>query len=80
MSKLIPEIIEFDNKYPASHLKTKYCLFLVKILQKSAVKHSVEKSILLNFVRLHTTFCPRLQVFQIFLQQGSHGSKLLSRT
>ena len=46
--KKIPEMLEFDGKYPVDHPK--------------AVKHSTEKYILLNFAKLSTTPCVRLQV------------------
>ena len=44
--KKIPEMLEFDGKYPVDHPK--------------AVKHSTEKYILLNFAKLSTTSCVRL--------------------
>ena len=44
--KKIPETLGFDGKYPTVH--------------KSAVKHSMEKPILLNLVNLSKQFCPRL--------------------
>ena len=50
----------FDGKYPALDQKTKFCRVLVKDWKKSAAKHSIEKAILLNFVNLYLTFCPRL--------------------
>ena len=34
--------------------------FLIKNRKKSAVKHSIEKPISLNFVNLSPTFCPRV--------------------
>ena len=47
-------MLEFDGEYPAVHPKAKF-------LKKSAVKHSMEKPILLNFVNLSPNLCPRLQ-------------------
>ena len=58
--KKIPEIFGFGGEYPAIHLKTSFWRSLVKHRQKSAVKHSIEKPILLKFVNLSPTFCPRL--------------------
>ena len=50
----------FNGEYPAVHPKVKFWRFLLKNCKKSAVKHSIEKSILLNFVNFSPTFCPRL--------------------
>ena len=36
-------------------------MFLVNNRKKSAVKHSIENTILFNVVNLSPTFCPRLQ-------------------
>ena len=58
--KKIPEMLGFDGEFPAVNPKAKFRRFLVKSCKKSAVKHSVEKHILLNFVNLSPTFCPRL--------------------
>ena len=63
--KKILETPGFDGEYPAVHPKAKFWRFLVKDYKKSAVKHSIEKSIFLliynlNFVNLSPTFCPRL--------------------
>ena len=51
----IPTMLGFDSKYPAGHPKTKFWRFSVK----SCKKHSIVKPILLNFVNLPTTFCPK---------------------
>ena len=58
--KKVPEILRFNDNYPTGHLKVKFEHFLVKSWKKLALKHSIEKTILLNFVNLSTTFCPRL--------------------
>ena len=58
--KKIPEILWIDGEYPAVHPIAKFWRFLVKNCEKSAVKDSTEKPILLNFVKLPSTFCPRL--------------------
>ena len=58
--KKISEMLGFDGDYPAAHLKAKFWHFSVKSLKKLAVKQSIEKPILLNFVNLSPTFCPRL--------------------
>ena len=42
-------MLGFDGEYPVIHSKGKYWRFLVKNSKKSAVKHSKEKPILLNF-------------------------------
>ena len=52
-------MLGFDGEYPAVHQKAKLSRFLVKNCKKSAVKHSIEKPILLHFVNLSPTFCPR---------------------
>ena len=52
----------FMCEYLAVHPKAKLWDFLVKNCKKSAVKHSKEKSILLNFVNLSPAFCSRLYV------------------
>ena len=51
----------FDGEHPAAHPKAKFWRFLVKNCKKSAVKHSREKSSLLNFVDWSPTPRPRLQ-------------------
>ena len=54
-------MLGIDGEYPAAHRKAKFWRFLVKnCKKKSAVKHSTEKHILLNFVNLSPTFCPIL--------------------
>ena len=53
-------MLGFDGEYPAVHPKTKFWLFSIKNRTKKAVKHSIEKVILLNFVNLSTTIFPRL--------------------
>ena len=58
--KKIPEMLEFDDEYPAVHLKTKFWGFSVKSRKRLAVKQTTEKPILLNFVNVSPTFCPRL--------------------
>ena len=46
---------------------TEMLWFLEKNRKKSAVKHSIEKRILLKFVNLSPTFCPRLLVLLILV-------------
>ena len=53
-------MLGFDGAYQAVQPRAKFWHFLVKNCKKSAVKHSIEKPILLNFVNLSPTFCPRL--------------------
>ena len=50
----------FDGGYPAVYPKPKFWGFLVENCKKSAVKHSIEKAILPNFVNFSPIFCPRL--------------------
>ena len=59
--KKIPEMLGFDGEYPAVQPKTRFWRVLVKMRKKSAVKHSIEKPNLLNFVNMSPTFCPRLE-------------------
>ena len=56
----IPEKLVFDGEYPAVQPKAKFSPFLVKNGKKSVAKHSTEKPVLLYFVNLSATFCPRL--------------------
>ena len=58
--KKIPKTIGFLGEYPAVHPKAKLRRFSVKNRKKSAVKHFIEKLILLNSVNLSPTFCPTL--------------------
>ena len=53
-------MLGFDGEYPAVYPKAKFSLSLVKSRKKSAVKQSIEKPILFNFVNLPTTVYPRL--------------------
>ena len=48
--KKISEMLGFNDENPTVQPKTKFWRFLAKICKQSAVKHSVEKPILLNFV------------------------------
>ena len=54
--KKIPEMFGFNSEYPAVHPKVKFWGFLLKKCKKSAVKHSIEKPTLLNFVNFSLTF------------------------
>ena len=56
--KKIPEVIGFDGEYPAVHPKAKFWRLLVKNCKKSAVNHSTEKPILVNFVNVFPKCCP----------------------
>ena len=49
-------MLGFDKQYPARIPKDKF-------REKSAIKHSIEKGTLLNFVNLSTIFCLRLLLF-----------------
>ena len=55
--KIVPEMLRFDGKLLT---KSQIWRFLVKNWKKSAVKHFIEKPILLNFTNLLPNFCPRL--------------------
>ena len=52
-------MLMFDGEYLAVHQKAKFWRLLVKNRKKSAVKHSMDKLILLSFVNFSATFCPR---------------------
>ena len=58
--KKVPERFAFDGKYSDNHKKTFFFPFFIKSRTNSAVKHTVEKYILLKFSKLCTTFCPIL--------------------
>ena len=49
------------EKYPAGYLKAIFCRLLVKNCKTPVVKHSIKKTVLLNFGNLSATFCPRLR-------------------
>ena len=53
----ISETLGFDGEYPD---KRQISIFIQENCEKSAVRHSIEKPILLNFVNLSTIPCPRL--------------------
>ena len=58
--KKIPEMLGLDGEYSVVHLIAKFWGFLVKNCKNATVKHSIEKTILLNFVNFSPTFCARL--------------------
>ena len=60
-------------EYLAVHPKAKFWHFSVKNRKKSAGKHSIEKPILLNFVKLSPIFCPRLWIDYCSTSQHMHG-------
>ena len=53
----ILETLVFDGEYPD---KRQISIFVQENCEKSALRHSTEKPILLNFVNLSTIPCPRL--------------------
>ena len=53
----ILETLVFDGEYPD---KRQISIFVQENCEKSALRHSIEKPILLNFVNLSTIPCPRL--------------------
>ena len=55
-------MLGLDSDYSAGQPQVKVWRFSEKNRKKSAVKHSIEKAILLNFVNMSTSFCPRLRV------------------
>ena len=57
--KQIPGMLELDRECQAGHLKKPILTFMLENRQKSAIKHFIEKSILLNFAKLSTIFCRR---------------------
>ena len=54
-------VLGFDGDYLIGHPKPNLT-FSLKNCKKSTVKHSIQKPILLNFLNLFITFCPRLQL------------------
>ena len=60
--KKITEMFDFDGEYPAAQPKAKFWRFIVKNHKKSAVKHSLEKPILLNFVSF-SKLLPKIVAF-----------------
>ena len=58
--KKLSKMLRFLGNYTAVHPKAKSWSFLVKNCEKSAVKDSIEKPILLDFVNMSPTFCLRL--------------------
>ena len=55
-------MLGFDDEYPDHHPNDKFFTFMLKNREKSAVKYSIEKHILRNFVNLSAIFSPRLSV------------------
>ena len=62
-------MLGFDGEYTAVPPKAKFGRFLVKNRKKSAVKHSIQKPILLNFLNLSRTFCPKLKEVRFFFSE-----------
>ena len=58
--KKITEMLGFDCEYTVVDPKIKFWSFSVKNSKRSAVEPSIEKAILLIFVILFPTFCPRM--------------------
>ena len=58
----IPEIPRIDSKYQAWSPNQKILKVVLENSEKSAVKHSIQKPILLNFLNLSTIFSPRLKI------------------
>ena len=58
--KKISEMLLLVGEYHPFTQKPNFDAFLVKNCKTSAVKHSIKKPILLNFVNLSPTFFPRL--------------------
>ena len=54
--KKISEMLGFDGEYPAD--QRQILTFVLKNREKSALKNSIEKHVLLNFMDLSTIFCP----------------------
>ena len=53
-------MLVFNGEYPVLQPNAKFRQFLIENRKKSAVKRSIEKPILLNFINLSLTFWPRL--------------------
>ena len=56
--KKIPEMFGFDGEYPAVQPKAKFWHVLVRNCIKLAVKYSIEKPVMFNFVNLSPNSCP----------------------
>ena len=67
----------FDGEYSAVHPEAKFWHISLKGRKKSAVEQSIENPILLNFVNLFRTFCPRLYLECATLRDFSHRKILL---
>ena len=65
-------MLGIDGEYQPATQKPKFHSSSKK-LQKKAIKHCIEKSILLNFVNLSTKFCPRLQLNGLTRRKGCLG-------
>ena len=52
-------MLRIDGKVPACHQNTNFDSCTTRLL-KTAIKYSLEKPMLLNFVDLFTIFCPWL--------------------
>ena len=59
-------MVKIDRKVLSRPAKKKILTVLLHNFKKSAVTHSIEKPMLLNFVDLSTIFCPRLQEIHCF--------------
>ena len=59
-------------RVPSRTTKSQILTFLLKTRKKSAVKHSMQKPILLNFANLFTNFCPGLiqDIVLLFFQRS----------
>ena len=66
-----------NGEYPAAHLKVNFCCSLAKNCKKSAVKHSIDKPILLKFINLSPTPSPRLSEGTYLHPQLSSDSSIL---
>ena len=71
-------MLAFYGKYPAVLPKAKFWSCLVKSCEKSPLKHSIEKCILLKFENLSQTFCPWLSVERKFYFWLSPGPSIIN--
>ena len=65
--------LEFIGKCSASYIKEKNLTVVLQKCKKSALKHSIQKTLLLNLVDWFTIFCPRLDQETSLTQPGPHG-------
>ena len=69
--KEIAEILGFGGEVLSRTPKTQILTMLLQDYEKSALKHFIQKPLLLNFVVLSTIICPRLSEEAIFISNSA---------